>query len=176
MRDLAHHFEGFLVRFRPGVGIINAVKAGHLGQQLFRKKGTGNGPDGTTKEVHLDDCVAHSIANRFAPVANINRPNTTRNGVNVFDAFLVPDPQALAFNDNFRIGTAEKWLVLYQVMPDVCAVCFDNAADIVFRERSIHVVNLSMSCGHNEQVPFCVSACILAEISCSIIGPDWMSQ
>ncbi len=62
----------------------------------------------------------------------------------MLDPFLVPNAKTLAFDDDFRISARKKWLVLDQMMPNICAICFDNAANIVFSERSVHVVNLSM--------------------------------
>ena len=125
--DLADQLKGFFVRFRAGVCVIYAVHAWHLRDQFFRKQSAGNRADCAAEKVHLNNGVTHCIAHCFAAVAYVYCPNATGYRIKVFDPFLVPDTHAFAFDDDFRISTGDKLLVLAEVMPNICTIRFDDA-------------------------------------------------
>ena len=128
--NLPNHLEGLLVGLRSGVGIIDAAQAGHLAAQLFREPRTGHGSGRIGKIVHLDQLIAHSVRDAGPAIADIHGPDPARDTVKVFLARDVPDPHALAFDNDARINRFER-LVLDQVMPDMVAVGFDNATEII---------------------------------------------
>ena len=138
VRDLADHLEGLFVRLGAGVAVIDPVHARHLGQQLFGKQRAGHRAGGAAEKVHLDDGVAHRVADGFAPVADVDRPDPAGDRVDMFDAFLVPDLDPLALDDDLGVGAGKERLVLDQVMPHARAIRFDHAADVVFVERAVH--------------------------------------
>ena len=125
--DLADQFKGLLVRLRAGVCVIDAVHAGHLRDQFFREQCAGDRADCAAEKVHLNNGVAHCIAHCFAAVAYVYCPNATSNRIKVFDAFLVPDTHAFAFDDDLWVSTGDKLLMLAEVMPNICAIRFDDA-------------------------------------------------
>ena len=139
VRDLADHLEALLVRFGPGVAIVDAGHARHLVNQHFGKVGAGDGTGGPGKVVQLYQLVAHGIGDALTAIADVNGPDAAGHGIEVFLALLVPDAHALAFDNDARIGCFIG-LMLAQVMPDVRAVCFDNAGEVVFVEIAVHGV------------------------------------
>ena len=106
----------------------------------------GDRPCGAGEIVQLDQLVAHGIGDAFAAVAHVDCPDTARHGIKVFFALLVPNPHALAFDNDARIGGLIGF-VLAQMVPDMRAVGFDNAGDVVLVEIAVHGANLSVRVG-----------------------------
>ena len=67
---------------------------------------------------------------RFAPVADVHRPDATRDGIKVLFALGIPDPHPLAFDDDAGVD-GFILLVLREVVPDMGAVGLDHGADVV---------------------------------------------
>ncbi len=130
MRDLAHHLEDLLVGLRARIRIVDAAHARHLLGQLPGEQGAGDGAGGIGEIVQLDQLVAHRIGDGFAPVADIDRPHAARHGVEELPAGGVPDAHAAPFHDQARVDGLEH-LVLDEMVPDMGAVGFDDAADVV---------------------------------------------
>jgi hypothetical protein len=136
-RDLPHHFESLLIGFRARAGIVNPAHPRHFRDQLFSKQSPRNRPDGTAEEVHLDQLVPHSIGNAFAAIADIDRPDATRHGINKLFAFGIPNAKPFAFNDNPRVDRLKR-LMLRKMVPDVGAVGFDHTRKIIAIGRAVH--------------------------------------
>ena len=126
MRKLANHLEHLLVRFRTRVGIIHAAHAGHFADQFFSKKRAGNRSGCLRKVTDFHQLIAHCIGNGFAAIADVHGPNTTRYGVDILFAVLVPNTHAFAFYDDAWITGFERF-VLEQVVPNMGLVSGNNA-------------------------------------------------
>ena len=137
VRDLAHHFEGFLVRLGPAVHVIDAGETRHLGDQLFGVDRAGNGASGPSEIVQLDQLVAYCIGDRLAAIADVDGPDAAGNRIEMFLPVLVPDMDALAFYDDAGIGGLIR-LVLAEVVPDMGLVGLYNMRNIVLAECAIH--------------------------------------
>jgi len=72
-------------------------------------------------------------------ISAIDGPDPARDGVDVFFALLIPNAHAFAFDNDAGICRFIGF-VLAQVMPDVRAVRFDNAREVVFVEIAVHGV------------------------------------
>ena len=130
VRNLAHHLEDLLIGLRSGVAVVDAAHARHLRDQLLGKFGPGDRTRCLREVAHLHQLFLHRIGNAFTAIANVDGPDRTGNGIDVFFAVLVPDPHAFAFDDDARLGFF-KGFVLGQVMPDVGAVCVNHCLNIV---------------------------------------------
>jgi len=60
-------------------------------------------------------------------------------------AFLVPNTVAFAFDDDARVNGFKRF-VLNQVMPNVCAVVFNDFLNVIGGHR-VHLRHLSVVCG-----------------------------
>ncbi|MPL94947.1 hypothetical protein SDC9_41110 [bioreactor metagenome] len=129
-RDLAHHLEDLLVRFRARVRVIDPAQPRHLGQQPLREQRARNGAAAARPIGQLDQLVADRVRDALAAIADVHRPDPARDRVDEFGAVLVPDPQALALDDDARVGGLER-LVLQQVVPDVGAVGLGDVGKVV---------------------------------------------
>ena len=138
MRDLAHHLVDLLVRFRPGVGIVDPAHPRHLLDQPLGKDRPRHRPGGAREIVHLDQLVAHRIGDAFAAIAHVDGPDPARDGIEMLFPLGIPDLHPLAFNDHARINAGLVLLVLAQVMPDMGAVGLDHFADVVETIQPFH--------------------------------------
>ncbi len=136
-RDLAHHFIDLLIRLRARIRIIDAAQAGHLGQQLFGEQRRRNRAAGTRPVVQLDQLIAHHIGDAFAAVADVDRPDAARDAIKEFLALGIPQPHALAFDEDAGID-GFILLVLAEVVPDVLAIGFDRMAHVVRGKGKCH--------------------------------------
>ena len=143
MCDLTDDLKAFFVGLRAGVRIIDTAHARHLGNQLFRKQSTGDRPCCTTKEIHLNKLVAHSIRNALAAIANIYCPNTARHRIGVLFAVLVPDFDAFAFDDHLRLASLETFM-LNQMVPYVRTICVYDFRIVVVFECTVHLQSPSL--------------------------------
>jgi len=137
--DLADHLEGLFIGLGAGVAVIDPAHARHLVKQRLGEVRARHGPGGAGEIVQLDQLVAHRIGNALAAVADVDRPDAARNRVEQAGAVLIPDVDALALDDDPRIGGLEGF-VLGQMMPDVGLVGLDNTADIICAQSAIHGV------------------------------------
>ena len=137
MRNLAHHLERLFIRFRTRITIIDARKSWHFFQKLFREECSGNGACRTGKIVELDQLIAHGIGDAFATVSNVYGPHTAGHRVQMFLAFLIPDPHSFSFDDNPWFAGFKR-LVLSEVMPDVLSVELHNSGNIIFTNAAVH--------------------------------------
>ncbi len=76
---------------------------------------------------------------RDAAVADVHRPHTTRHRIKMFLARSIPDPHALAFDDDPGINRL-KLFVLDQVVPKMRLVRRDHITDVI--PIAVHVPTL----------------------------------
>ncbi|MNI14738.1 hypothetical protein D3C73_680120 [compost metagenome] len=145
VRDLAHHLEHLLVRFRAGVRIIDAGHARHLFDQLFSEKRCRNVACCAGEIVELYQLVSHRIGNRCSAITDIDGPDGTGDRIEIFLAGRIPDPRALALDIDFWID-ALILLVLREMVPDMGAVGLDDGLDVVRTGSDVHDVPLSVLC------------------------------
>ena len=79
----------------------------------------------------------HGIRDTFTAIANINGPDRTRHGIDIFFAVLIPYAHAFAFDDD-AWAAGFKWFVLNKMMPNVGLVGFDDAREIIIVKVSVH--------------------------------------
>jgi hypothetical protein len=114
------------------------IEAGHLFEQALREARTGNGARGVGKEIHAHQLITHCLGNAGPPIADVHRPDTAREAVQIFLAVGVPQPQAAPFDEYAGVGPFEG-LVLGQVMPDMCTIGLDDRTQFRRRRYGVHV-------------------------------------
>ena len=136
-RNLPHHFKGFFIRLRAGVGIINAIQTWHFADQAFGKFGTRNGAFRPCKIAKFDQLVAHGIGDFRPSIADVNRPDTAGHSIKMFLAGDIPNPHAFAFDDDLGVNRF-KGFMLCQMVPNMRAVCLDHCGCIVREIKCSH--------------------------------------
>ena len=137
VRDLPHHLEDLLIGLRAGVGIVDAGHPRHLLDQPLGEHRSGDRSGRACEIAHLHQLGAHCIGDALPPVADVDRPDPARDGIDMFLAARIPDPHALAFDDDARIDGLER-LVLDQVMPQMRPIGLDHRAHVVAKCRVVH--------------------------------------
>ena len=132
--NLAHHFVGFFVGLRPGVGVIDPPHSRHFLDQLLGEKGTRYITDRIGEKTHFEKLIMDCFGHAFPAVANVDRPQATGGGIKVLFSFGIPDAHTLAFNHDHRVRILERPM-LNQVVPDVIPVVTDDFSVV----DSIHV-------------------------------------
>ena len=137
VRNLAHHLEGFLVRFGAGVRVVDAAEARHLLDQALGEFGAGDRAFGACEIAHLDELVADGVSDFGAAIADVDCPDAAGHRINMFLAGHIPNAQAAAFDDDLGVDGFERF-VLDEMVPDMRAIGLDDLSGVVGKRKGFH--------------------------------------
>ena len=121
----------------------NFVQAGQQLDQLGREFDTGNGAHGSRVIAQGFHLFVYGSRDTLPAMTHVNAPYAAGRGIQVFPSADIPDPQALAFNDDHLFGGL-KYGMRFKVMPEVIPVAADHGIHIIVEpvEFSAHVLLL----------------------------------